>query len=385
MKHPSSPTNHLLAAALVVTNLWLCAGVWASDVHESEAPATETAINTPPAAPNPSVGEENANKPEKYDVDKIGQRNVGRGLNIYSIQKERAWGEALASAIDSSTKLIADQEVNDYISRLGHKIVGHSDAQVPFTFKVVDSPNLRIVALPGGFVYVDKGLIIEVENEAELAGLMAHEIAHVAARHATRFATRKYAWNVLSIPITYLSGPAALGTNQIGPLTLGRFNRDAEIEADLLGIEYQYAAGYDPQAFIDVLEKLSAKAMRPRRHQEKSSNSRDSTLRHQLARAFAVYPPPDERIRKLQTEVSTFLPGRNDYVVNTSEFEDVKMRLIQTDRPILRRHRGEDPANAPVLNRRTAEPMPQNNLAGNGPFVTKGRITSVFGYLPVFP
>src|SRR6266446_1186084 len=152
----------------------------------------------------------------------------------------------MAAAIDLHTKFVDDPDINDYVNRLGQKIARNSDAQVSFTIKVIDSLDSRIFALPGGFLYVDKGLIMEVDSEAELAGLMAHEIAHVAARHATRFATRRYAWNMLSIPLIYLGGPAGFGIKQIAgigvPLTFKKFDRDAEIEADLLGIEYQYAA-----------------------------------------------------------------------------------------------------------------------------------------------
>src|SRR5262249_29868039 len=152
-----------------------------------------------------------------------------------------------------------------------------------------------IFSLPGGFLYVDKGLLESVDNEAQLAGLMAHEIAHVAARHATRFATRKQAWNILSIPLVWASGPAALGTQQILPLSLKKFSRDAEIEADLLGIEYQYSAGYDPEAFVDALEKLSGLANR-----NKVNAPEKMSLHKQIARAFANYPPTEDRIQKLQ-------------------------------------------------------------------------------------
>jgi len=159
---------------------------------------------------------------------------------------------------------------------------------VSFTIKVIDSLDLRIFALPGGFLYVDKGLIMEVDSEAELASLMAPEIAHVAARHATRFTTRKYAWNVLSIPIACLSGPAALGTRQIGPLTLRKFSRDAEMEADLLGIEYQYAAGYDPEAFVNALEKLHSKDTQMQARIAKALPvAGKMPLRDQITRAFA--------------------------------------------------------------------------------------------------
>src|SRR5262249_41428088 len=156
---------------------------------------------------------------------------------VYSLERERAMGQAMASAVDRGTTFVSDPEVTTYIGRLAQNLARHSDAEVPFTIKVIDSSNRRVFALPGGFLYVDKGLITDVDNEGELAAIMAHEIAHAAARHATRFATRKQVWNVLSLPIIWASGPAAVGAQQIGPLNLKKFARDAELEADLLGIE----------------------------------------------------------------------------------------------------------------------------------------------------
>jgi predicted Zn-dependent protease len=316
-------------------------------------------------------------KPDKYDVDRIGQRNVSRGLNVYSLERERAMGQAMAAVVDRGTTFVVDPEVTSYVTRLAQNLARHSDAEVPFTIKVIDSSNRRVFALPGGFLYVDKGLIADVDNEAELAALMAHEIAHVAARHATRYTTRKHAWSMLSIPIIWASGPAAVGTQQIGPLNLKKFARDAELEADLLGIQYQYAAGYDPQAFVEALEKLSGLEGQRR---AKGPSARTS-LHDQIARAFASYPPTDERIQKVQSEISNFLPARNDYILDTSAFQQMKARLA--DRPVLRRQRsGDTLANGPVLRRAPGLQSEPSNLATQSPAVTKGRLPLVFGYLP---
>ena len=362
---------------LAFSSLLCLQPTWASDVDgarnsNGSNEATSTSSASPPA-PVPDV------KPpisDKYDVDRIGQRNVSRGLNVYSLERERAMGQAMATVVDRSTTFVADSEVNIYVTRLAQNIARHSDAEMPFTIKVIDSLNRRVFALPGGFLYVDKGLIVDVDNEAELAALMAHEIAHVAARHATRFATRKCAWNMLSIPIIWASGPAAVGTQQIGPLNLRKFTRDAEIEADLLGIQYQYAAGYDPQAFVEALEKLSGLESQ---HRSKAAPAKTS-LHDQIARAFASYPPTQERIQKVQTEIS-LLPGRNDYILDTSAFQQLKARLA--DRPVLHRNRTADTlANGPVL-RRLPTPEPDSpNLAAGSPVVTKGRLPLVFSYLP---
>jgi Zn-dependent protease with chaperone function len=330
----------------------------ASDVAVPGVSKTAERTSNPTSTSQAAPGtEEKTEKSGKYDVDRIGQRRIGKGVNLYSLEKERALGKGMADAIDLHTTFVADPDINDYINRLAQKIARNSDAQVPFTIKVIDCLDLRTFALPGGFLYVDKGLIMEVDSEAELAGLMAREIAHVAARHATRYATRKHAWNMISLPLVYLGGPAGLGAKQIGPLSLRKFSRDAETEADLLGIEYQYAAGYDPQAFVDALEKLHARETQMR---ARIAAQPKAGFVAQIARAFASYPPTEERILKAQTEISTLLPGRDDYVVDTNEFQEVKAKLAGADRPILRRHRpGDGVPNAPVLHRRPPEPPQQ--------------------------
>ena len=341
-----------ICAALLLSALRLEASdVPASCPSNGAGHTSSSASSTPPPA---SGTEAKTEKSGKYDVDRIGQRSVGKGANLYSLEKERSIGQTMAAAIDLHTKFVDDPDINDYVNRLGQKIARNSDAQVQFTIKVIDSPNFTTFALPGGFLYVDKGLIMEVDSEAELAGLMAHEIAHVAARHATRLATQKSAWNFISVPLASL-GPAGLVARQVGPLSLKKFSRDAELEADLLGMEYQYAAGYDPQAFVDALEKLHSKEIRMRARanaQPKVGFLARMPLPHQIAQAYASYPPTEERILKVQMEISTLLPGRDDYIFDTSEFQEVKAKIARADRPILRRHRpGDSPANGPVLHR----------------------------------
>jgi predicted Zn-dependent protease len=366
MKHLPPSINDYARLVICTTVFLFCTlPAWASDTQASpDANAAEQTSNSASSTSQAAPGtEDKTKKSAKYDVDRIGQRGIGKGVNFYSLQKERALGEAMAAAIDRRTKFVADPDLNDYVNRLGQTIARNSDAEVPFIIKVVDSPDLRTFALPGGFLYVDKGLIMEVDSEAELAGLMAHEIAHVAARHASRSATRRQAWNMLSIPLVYLGGPAGLGIKQIAgigvPLSFKKFNRDAELEADLLGIEYQYAAGYDPQAFLDALEKLQSKQNQMHARMAKVPIFNFLTkvpLHDQIAHAYANYPSTDERIQRVQTEISTLLPSRNDYILDTSEFQEVKAKLAWADRPILRRHRPEDGVvNGPVLRRHTTQ------------------------------
>ncbi len=301
----------------------------------------------------------------KYDVNRIGQRGIGRGFNLYSIKRERELGQNLAASFDHDTKIISDALVNDYVSRLAQKIVGNSDAEVPFTIKVIDSGDIpRAYGLPGGFLYVDSALIIAADGEAELAGMIAREIAHVAARHATRALTRKHLWSVAG-SMALVAGPAGMAFEDAGgiagPLSVKKFVRDAEFEADLLGIEYAYAAGYDPQALLEALEKLHAIEVRRNAAFAKIPGYHmlaKLPFHGRIVKSFASYPLTEERIQRLQSEISTFLPTRKDYVLDTDEFQQVKSILLASQAPALRHHSsGNDDNKGPVL-RRSSEYNP---------------------------
>jgi len=187
---------------------------------------------------------------------------------------------------------------------------------VPFTIKVLDDEEINAFALPGGFFYVNTGLILAADNEAEIAGVMAHEIAHVAARHATKNATRNQIFNLASIPLVFVGGPVGFAVRQaVGlalPMSMLKFSRDAEREADMLGLEYQYAAGYDPQEFVKFFEKLKA-------GEKKKQNM--------FAKAFSTHPMTEDRIKRAQAAIADYLPAREDYIIDTSEFQEVKHRL----------------------------------------------------------
>src|SRR5450631_4473722 len=253
------------------------------------------------------------------DVDAIGNRNVGcnRGMgNWYSIEKQIAMGKSFSMQVESQSKMVSDPVVTEYVNRLGQNLVRNSDAQVPFTIKVIDSDVVNAMALPGGFFYVNSGLILAADEEAEMAGVMSHEIAHVAACHAARENTRGNLMNLASIPLIFVGGPIGYaGYEAAGlavPLTFMKFSRSFEAEADYLGLQYMYKAGYDPQAFISFFEKVQA--------EEKKKPGT-------LSKAFATHPQTPDRIEKTQEEISTILPARPQYLVSTSEFDDVKSRL----------------------------------------------------------
>ena len=255
----------------------------------------------------------------KEDVDAIGNRNVGckTGMgNWYGVEKQIAMGKQYAQQVESSVKLVQDPVVTEYVNRVGQNLVRNSDAQVPFTIKVIDSDEINAFALPGGFFYVNSGLILAADEEAELAGVMAHEIAHVAACHAARENTRGNLMQMASIPLIFVGGAIGYaGYEAAGlalPLTFLHFSRGFEAEADYLGLQYMYKSGYDPQAFISFFEKVQA--------QEKKKPG-------SLAKAFSTHPQTPDRIEKSQGEIASILPARAQYTVSTSEFDDVKARL----------------------------------------------------------
>jgi predicted Zn-dependent protease len=257
-------------------------------------------------------------KNSKEDVEAIGNRNVSGKVNFYSIEKEIALGKQLAQEVERSSKMIDDPVVTEYVNRVGQNLVRNSDAKVPFTIKVIDSDEVNAFALPGGFFYVNSGLVLRAQEESELAGVMAHEISHVTARHGTRQATKGELMQLASIPamifIPYSMAGYAMyqGLNLAIPLTFLKFSRDAEREADFLGLQYMYKAGYDPNSYVTFFERIQADEKR-----------RPGTI----PKAFSTHPPTPERIEASQKEIARILPAKQEYVVTTSEFDQVKARL----------------------------------------------------------
>ena len=257
-------------------------------------------------------------KNSKQDVDAVGNRSVGKGINFYSIEREIGLGKSLAQEVERSSKLIDDPIVTEYVNRVGQNLVRNSDAKVPFTIKVIDSDEVNAFALPGGFFYVNSGLILRAQEESELAGVMAHEIAHVAARHGTKQATKGDLIQIASIPAMIMLpyGWAGYGIYQgmnfLIPMTFLKFSRDAEREADFLGLQYMYKAGYDPNSYVTFFERIQADEKR-----------RPGTI----GKAFSTHPPTQDRIENTQKEIAKILPSRPEYIVTSSEFDSVKSRL----------------------------------------------------------
>jgi predicted Zn-dependent protease len=279
-------------------------------------------------------------KDKKKDPDEIGNRDVGKGVNFYSIEKEIALGKQLAQEVERQAKIVDDPVIAEYVNRVGQNLVRNSDAKVPFTFQVIEGETPNAFALPGGYVFVYTGLIKLADEEDELAAALAHEIAHVAARHMTKQATKSEIVNIASIPVGVILGggiagiAARQGANFGIPAVFLHFSRQDESEADYYGLQYMYAAGYDPNGAISIFEKME---------------SLQKTKAGTMARIFSTHPMDADRIQKAEKEISRILPARDEYVVNTSEYRAMRERLLnldarkkagtttQDDRPTLRR------------------------------------------------
>lgn len=276
-------------------------------------------------------------KDPKKDPDAIGERDVGGGVNFYSLEKEIALGKQMAQQVERHSKIVDDPVISEYVNRVGQNLVRNSDAQVPFTIKLIDDQAVNAFALPGGFFFVHSALMLRADNEAELAGVMAHEIAHVTARHGTKQATRGQLANLATIPLIFMGGWSGFGIRQAAgfaiPMGFLKFSRAMESEADLLGLQYMYKTGYDPGAFIDFFEKLLADQKR-----------RPGTM----SKLFASHPPTGKRIEQSQKRIDDLLPDRPQYLVTTSEFLDVQARLAALTR---RTKTGDEDPNRPRLRR----------------------------------
>jgi len=302
------------------------------------------------------VGSQKVNvKPGSIDdVSAVGNRDIGgRGLgNWYSTDTEIKMGKMYATEIEKSTRFITDPVVTEYVNRICQNIVKNSDCKVPFTIKVIDSDEINAMALPGGFFYVNSGLILNADEEAELAGVMAHETAHVCAHHAVREQTRMNYAQLGTIPLIMMTGYSWTGygiyeaTQFAVPLTFLKFSRDFEAQADFLGIQYMYRSGYDPQAFISFFEKVQA------------LEKRKPGL---VAKAFSDHPQTPDRISHSQEEIARILPARDEYTVTTSEFDDVKARLARIENK--RRLLDTKDKNKPSL-RRASTTDDKNGQAG---------------------
>ena len=351
--------RHTLRLALV-SALVAGSAFAAPQSQDPPAPAADPAKTPPPAQqPVPAQTQQQTGsqpvpqkdtvtpKNSKEDVEAIGNRSVGKGVNLFSLEREISLGKSLAQEVERSSKMIDDPVVTEYVNRVGQNLVRNSDARVPFTIKVIDSDEVNAFALPGGFFYVNSGLILRAQEESELAGVMAHEIAHVAARHGTKNATKGELMQLASIPamifIPYSMAGYAMyqGLNLAIPLTFLKFSRDAEREADFLGLQYMYKTGYDPNSYVTFFERIQADDKR-----------RPGTI----PKLFSTHPPTPDRIENTQKEIARILPARQEYIVTTSEFDTVKARLRNI---MFSRKVSDNAAGKPTLRSKTEQSKKQ--------------------------
>lgn len=290
------------------------------------------------------------------DVNAVGNRDIGgRGVgNWYSTEGEIRMGKQYAAELEKSVKFITDPVVDEYVNRIGQNIVKNSDCKVPFTIKVIDSDEVNAMALPGGFFYVNSGLILTADDEAELAGVMAHETAHVCAHHVAREMTRmNYAQIGAMASMIFIGGWTGYGIYEGSsiaiPLTFLEFSRQFEAQADFLGVQYMYRAGYDPEALVTIFEKLE---------------NLEKTKPNLFSKAFSTHPATPERIEAAQKEIATILPPREEYVVTTSEFDQVKARLARIENK--RKLRNGENSNQPTLRRANASTDDSNSQNSQG-------------------
>lgn len=269
-----------------------------------------------------SVFAQDSSRNRRDDPAQIGNRDVGKGLNLYSLEKEMALGKQLAEEVQRQAKVVDDPLISEYINRVGQNLVRSSDAKVPFTFQVIEGDSPNAFALPGGYVFVYTALLKIADEEDELAAAMAHEIAHVAARHMTKQATKSQIVNLAGVPVGVILGGGIggavirQGANFGIPAVFLHFTRKDESEADYLGVQYLYAAGYDPNGAISIFEKL-----------ESLEKKRPGTV----ARIFSTHPMDAARIRKTEQEIGRILPAKAEYVVNTSEYTAIRQRILSQE------------------------------------------------------
>lgn len=290
---------------------------------------------------------------EKEDPSQIGKRNINGGADKLfgwlggSREKEMQIGRQLALEVEQQAKLVEDPMVTEYVNRVGQNVVLHSDAKIPFTIKVIDSDEVNAFALPGGFFFVNRGLLLAADNESELAGVMAHEIAHVAARHAMENQGKGTLFNYATLAGVIFGGPIVSqilynGGGILGALAGLKFSRGAETEADLLGVQYLYAAGYDPTGMSTMFEKLASK-----------NKKKPGTIQ----KLFSTHPQSADRRDTSLALVARF-PEKEEYIISTSEFQRVKaylLKLTNAKAGIATDYdEGENPK--PTLKRRQPEP-----------------------------
>jgi len=278
---------------------------------------------------------------QKNDINAIGSRNVAHHVLFISPEKEIAIGKQYSQEIDRTAKLINDPVITEYVNRVAQNVARNSDLKVPLTVKVIDSPGINAFALPGGFLYVNSGLLQTADEESQVAGVIGHEIAHVACRHWAAAQTKQTLLQFMTIPLMFtpMSYPVYIGLvegmNMGVPMAFLHFSRNDEAEADYYGLQYMVKAGYDPQAYESIFSKVIEEERR---------------IPGSVPKIFMDHPPTPDRMLAIDQEMKSF-PRRDQYLVSTSEFDDVKARLNQ----VINNRKKEKQQEGPTLKKRESK------------------------------
>jgi predicted Zn-dependent protease len=281
------------------------------------------------------------------DLNAIGHRNVGKGVNLFSMDREKKLGEQLSKEVERSSKLLDDPVITEYLNRIAQNIAANSDARVPVSVRVINSDVVNGFILPGGFQYINTGLLLQTESEGELAGVLARGIAHTALRSSTKEATKGELMQLSTIPLTILgpAGWAGYGTYQgldlSIPITYLKFQRDAQRAADFYGLQYLYKSGYDPECLVHLLERSSSQ---PPAYKK-------------IPEVFSEFPPLPERLASMKKEIAKLLPHQDSAIVTTAEFQQIQelVRALKSKRTVS----PPSLAGRPTLRKRTDSPPPE--------------------------
>jgi len=235
------------------------------------------------------------------------------GFNLISVAEEKQLGDKFAIEIEKQHKIVTDPQVQRYIDGVGKRLLtGVRKAEFPYTFQVVQDDSINAFAIPGGHTYVNTGLIKAAESEAELAAVMAHEINHVVARHSTRQMTQQYGYTLITSLLLGSQGEISkLAADLFGKAGSMYYSREMESQADVLGVETMYKAGYNPQGMVTFFKKLAA------------AGERDPG---KIAKFFSSHPETEQRINDIQQEIAK-LPAKSYLQASTQEFSQVKSKV----------------------------------------------------------
>lgn len=259
------------------------------------------------------------------DINAIGHRNIAYKGNWYSLDKEKQVAVQFSAAFEQANPLLQDAEIGAYVQGLAQKVARTSDAKLPITTRIADSDDVYAVTLPGGYQCLSRGLLLIVDDEAGLASVLARGIAHTALRSATMDQTRENLMKMATVPlILFGNSPGTQDTSLAVPLTALKFRREDEQDADYFGLQYEYKAGYDPDAFLRTVQTIWSL---PR--YSKISNT------------FGSFPPLSLRLAALRSEIDQVLPKNHSGIDNTSEFMEFKKHLLSL--PPAKQEKSPDP------------------------------------------